>query len=82
MIKRRSLKFYLTNFNNHLQCIFNAIYRLNTVDGRNPAPVGRWFMLLYFHDLQSFIVTNSYKVLQEFFQPQYDLIKEVDHINR
>ena len=41
------------------------------VDGRNPAPVGRWFIPLQSHDLQFFIVTNRYQLVQDFVHPQY-----------
>jgi hypothetical protein len=35
------------------------------VDGRNPAPVDRWFVPL-------FIGVQPSKVVQDFFHPQYD----------
>ena len=37
-----------------------------TVDGRNPAPVGRWLIPLQSHDFQCFLVTNSYALVQDF----------------
>ena len=44
----------------------------HTVDGRNPAPVGRSFMPLQFHDLQYFVATNSFQLVQGFRNhPQY-----------
>ena len=47
----------------------------DTVDGRNPAPVGRWFIPWLYHYLQCLIVTYrtySYQLVQDFFHPQYD----------
>jgi len=37
---------------------------IDTVDGRNPAPVDRWF-------IPSFIGFQPSKVVQDFFHPQY-----------
>jgi hypothetical protein len=39
-----------------------------TVDGRNPAPVGRWFIRIPFIPL--FIGVQPSKVVQDFFHPQ------------
>ena len=44
----------------------------HTVDGRNPAPVGRWFFPLWSHQLQCFIGTpHISQMVQDFFHPQY-----------
>jgi hypothetical protein len=42
----------------------------DTVDGRNPAPVDRWFILL-------FIGSQPSKVVQDFFHPQYQSINQI-----
>jgi hypothetical protein len=44
--------------------IFGNIWVKPTVDGRNPAPVDRWFIPL-------FIGFQPSKVVQDFFHPQY-----------
>ena len=41
------------------------------MDGRNPAPVDRWFIPL-------FIGFQPSKVMQDFFHPQYDSFKLVE----
>ena len=41
-----------------------SLYSRHTVDGRNPAPVDRWFIPL-------FIGLQPSKVVQDFFHPQY-----------
>jgi hypothetical protein len=43
----------------------------------NPAPVGRWFIPLYFHYSQCFVVTNSCQLVQDFFHPQYEPIEDI-----
>ena len=42
-----------------------------TLDGTNPAPGGRWLIPLQSGSLQCLVVSNSYKLLQDFFHPQY-----------
>jgi hypothetical protein len=37
----------------------------DTVDGRNPAPVDRWFIPI-------FVRFQPFKVMQDFFHPQYE----------
>ena len=44
-----------------------------TVNGRDPAPVGRWFILQKSHYVQCFIVTSSFQLVQDFFHPQYEI---------
>ena len=44
----------------------------DTVDGRNPAPVDRWFIPL-------FIGVQPSKVVQDFFHPQYLILLDMDH---
>ena len=43
----------------------------NTADGRNPAPLGRWFIQLQSHYLQCVLVISSYQLVQDFLHPQY-----------
>ena len=51
----------------------------HTVDGGNPAPVGRWFIPWLSHYLQCFIVPNSYQLVQDFLHPQYVVMHNLHH---
>ena len=47
----------------YIYILYMCIYIYNTVGGRNPAPVGRWFMPLFFHPkifTLFHVVFNSY----------------------
>jgi hypothetical protein len=58
---------YTYIYNDILIYIYTQLH--STLDGRNMAPVGRWLIPLEPHYLQRFIVTISYKLVQDLVHP-------------